>query len=121
MGDLGVSKYTALFSDKRYIEQIVFNLFSDSIKYSYLGTNICVDCSLSTRDKEYQILTVRDYGTSIPKGHQIYDLYFRDDNNEDLLALNAQGSGIGLYVVKKICELLDLSYDHTCKLITNIV
>jgi len=103
-----------VFSDERYIEQIVFNLISNAIKYSFWGSNIYLDCCRPTRDADYQLLTVRDYGTSIPEGKRPYDFSFRDKENKELLALNAQGSGIGLYVVKKICDLLDLSCTHTC-------
>lgn len=100
-----------VFSDKRLVEQIVYNIVSNAIKYCYWGTNIYLDCRKPDLDADHQFLTIRDFGHQITNDlNRPYELYFREPNPK----LNIEGSGIGLYVVKKICDLLGFTVGHTC-------
>ena len=104
-----------VIGDTRLTEQIIYNIVSNAIKYSYWGSNIYIDCKMPHKNSGYQVLTVRDYGASMPLGERPYELYFRDNDQK----LNIEGSGIGLYVVKKICEILGYKVKHDCKKISD--
>ncbi|HJV77083.1 MAG TPA: hybrid sensor histidine kinase/response regulator [Paludibacter sp.] len=89
-----------LNSDQMKIKQIIINLVSNAVKYTrsgevalqmaYTGTQLCVE--------------VRDTGAGIPedKLEDMYKPFLRVERNNAL----AHGSGLGMYVVKGLVELL---------------
>ena len=89
-------------SDKRLLEQIVYNIVHNAVKYSYWGTIIKIDCKRKNKSEIRQIFSVTDYGAEVIKSFEVYDLYFRGNDIKKTI----EGSGIGLYIVKKISELL---------------
>jgi hypothetical protein len=89
-------------SDERLLEQIIYNIVHNAVKYSHWGTIIKMDCKLLDNPGKRLILSVTDYGLSVDGGNKVYDLYYRGDN----VKKPTQGSGIGLYIVKKISEIL---------------
>lgn len=89
--------------DVEKIDRIMLNLISNSIKFSPKGGNIYINI----KDKEDIIeIIVYDYGMGISKKNldTIFDLYKKADNS---LSRNAEGSGIGLALVKTMVELMD--------------
>lgn len=87
--------------DPYKIERVILNLISNSIKFSNPGNeiNICV------KDKnDYVEISVKDNGIGIEKKH--LDIIFERFGQVDKsLVRNAEGSGIGLSLVKSIIEL----------------
>lgn len=84
------------------LERIMLNLISNAVKFSPKDANIYVDII----DKvDCVLIQVRDSGVGIKKEYlsTIFDKYKKVDNS---LARNAEGSGIGLYLVKTIVELM---------------
>ncbi|MGZ3847876.1 MAG: ATP-binding protein [Flavisolibacter sp.] len=87
-------------SDKKLIKNILINLVSNAIKFSEDGTTVKV-CS-QVRDHA-AIISVRDEGIGIsPEDqHHLFTSFFRGKN-----ALNIQGTGLGLHIVKRYLDLL---------------
>ncbi|PAB58653.1 ATP-binding protein [Anaeromicrobium sediminis] len=92
-------KIMAVDSDK--IERIILNLLSNAIKFTNEGDNIFVDI----KDEEDQVMiTVKDTGVGIEKSkkEKIFNRFTKADTS---LNRNAEGSGIGLSLVKSLVEL----------------
>ena len=87
--------------DPEKIERIVLNLISNAIKFSDEGDEIFVDI----KDKnEFVEISVRDNGIGIEEKNldMIFDRFKQVDKS---LSRNAEGTGIGLSLVKSIVEL----------------
>jgi signal transduction histidine kinase len=92
-------KITSYDSEK--IERIILNLLSNAIKFTEAGGNI----NVSIYDGEdYILISVKDNGIGIPKDmvEKIFDTYTQVDGS---LRRNAEGSGIGLSIVKSLVEM----------------
>jgi PAS domain S-box-containing protein len=87
-------------SDKKLIKNIMINLVSNAIKFSEEGKTIHVK---STVKEEEAVISVRDEGIGISKEDQahLFSSFFRGKN-----ALNIQGTGLGLHIVKRYMDLL---------------
>jgi len=87
--------------DSENIERILLNLISNAIKFSDEGDEIFVD----VKDKnEFVEISVKDSGIGIEKKYLdiIFDRFKQVDKS---LSRNAEGTGIGLSLVKSIVEL----------------
>lgn len=84
-----------LYQDEKVLENILSILIYNAIKYS--PENSEIDLRISKNAKNI-IFTIKDQGMGIPKNDQkfVYNRYFRGEN-----ALNIQGTGIGLNIVKE--------------------
>ncbi|WP_229236061.1 PAS domain-containing sensor histidine kinase [Dyadobacter tibetensis] len=91
--------------DKQLLRNILFNLLSNSIKYSepYRTINLMVQ---GTADQVR--ITIQDEGIGIPEGDKdhIFDRFYRAKN-----AGTAQGTGLGLNIVQHYVELMGGSID----------
>jgi signal transduction histidine kinase len=87
--------------DPDKIERVVLNLISNAIKFSESGDEIYVN--LADKDKTVEI-SVKDSGMGIDKNHlnAIFERFHQVDRS---FTRNAEGSGIGLCLVKSIVEL----------------
>jgi signal transduction histidine kinase len=89
-----------ILADKHTLKNILINLLSNAVKYSPEGKEIilkthCLPDALK--------LEVTDYGIGIPnedKAH-MFERFFRASN-----AINYQGTGLGLTIVKRYLDLL---------------
>jgi PAS domain S-box-containing protein len=90
----------SLYQDEKIIGLILTNLVNNAIKYSseYTMVSIAVD-----QNKDFTTIQVIDRGIGIPLEDQksIFERYFRAEN-----AINIQGTGIGLNIVKNHLENL---------------
>ncbi len=87
-------------SDQMKIKQIIINLVSNAIKYTQEG-----EVRLELKYTEEQlVISVSDTGAGIPENklNNIYEPFIRVENNSSM----AQGTGLGLYVVKGLVDLL---------------
>jgi PAS domain S-box-containing protein len=89
-----------LYTDPALLKHIIFNLLSNAIKFSAEGTPI--DIKTKIEDGCLQ-LSVKDRGIGIPEADQqhLFDLFYRASN-----AVNIQGTGLGLHIIKRYTELL---------------
>jgi len=87
-------------SDKKLIKNILINLISNAIKFSDEGKTIHVK---SVVKEKLAKISVRDEGIGISKEDQahLFSSFFRGKN-----ALNIQGTGLGLHIVKRYLDLL---------------
>lgn len=89
--------------DKEKIEKIVLNLLSNSIKFTDTGGSIKV--LLESKNDEISI-SVIDTGDGIPEDK--IDIIFESFEQVDrTLSRGAEGSGIGLSLVKKLIDIQD--------------
>lgn len=91
--------------DKTKIQKVVNNLLSNAIKYSNKNSKIEVVL-------QNNILSVKDFGIGIPLNEQkdIFKRYKRGNNN------NEGGFGIGLDIVKRVCDEYNLSLNLSSKI-----
>ncbi|GKU24491.1 PAS domain-containing sensor histidine kinase [Clostridium folliculivorans] len=97
------SKLIAM-DDEKY-ERIILNLLSNAIKFTPEGGNISVSIN-TDNDKERIFINVKDNGIGIPKTkrNMIFERFGQVDSN---LSRQAEGTGIGLSLVKLLVENLD--------------
>ena len=94
-------EHRGLRTDPRILRNILFNLISNASKYSDENRNIYLTCAF--RD-EHVRLSVKDEGIGIPEDDKkhMFDRFFRASN-----AINIQGTGLGLNIVKRYIDLLN--------------
>jgi PAS domain S-box-containing protein len=87
-------------SDKKLIKNILINLISNAIKFSDEGSTVHV---VSDVKEDTAVISVRDEGIGIAEEdqHHLFSSFFRGKN-----ALNIQGTGLGLHIVKRYLDLL---------------
>ncbi|HRO73979.1 MAG TPA: HAMP domain-containing sensor histidine kinase, partial [Saprospiraceae bacterium] len=90
-----------IISDKKILKNIIINLISNAIKYS--GEKGEIRCTLDYQDNIFTI-SIKDNGMGIPKEDQkhLFQRFFRASN-----AINIEGTGLGLNIVKKYVEMLN--------------
>jgi DNA-binding response OmpR family regulator len=101
----GIDRLVVLF-DHDKIERILFNLLSNSFKFTPVNGRISVELNLAEKDEENILLEikVRDSGIGIPpEMHQkIFETFFQHTVPERILN---QGSGIGLAITREFVEM----------------
>jgi len=91
-------------TDIRYVRQALVNIIDNAIKFSPEGGTIEIR-ALETSDKELQIL-VKDSGMGIPpESTQIIFERFKQLGNT--LTDKPDGTGLGLYIAKKLIEKIN--------------
>ncbi len=83
-------------ADRRLLKTALLNLLDNAIKYSPEGSAVEVNvCRLGTE----AVINVCDQGVGIPpeERERVFEKYYRIPGNDNIL-----GSGMGLYLVKKI-------------------
>jgi len=87
--------------DPEKIERIVLNLISNAIKFSNKGDEIFVAI---TENNEFVEISVKDKGIGIEEA-DLVKIFDRFKQVEKTLSRNAEGTGIGLSLVKSLVEL----------------
>ncbi len=85
--------------DAKYFNHALNNLLDNAIKYGYEGSHIRVKLDVDKKSNMMHIEII-SYGIKIEEGNRIYNLFER---SEDATIMSG-GTGIGLYIVKKICK-----------------
>ena len=98
-----------LYQDEMFLELALSNLINNAVKYSPQNTSIDIEVAAKNKNLEFKII---DQGIGIPEKDQkyIFNRYFRAEN-----ALNSQGTGIGLNIVKSHLENLGGSIQFSSK------
>lgn len=92
-----------VFADRSALSMIFQNLISNAIKYTPRGGMVTCELSVSGARNEAVFLSVADTGIGIPADEQdrVFEKLHRAKNAQ---ALVADGTGLGLYVVKTVIE-----------------
>jgi len=96
-----------VFLDKQMLKNICYNLLSNAIKYSEPHQDIEFRYVKNGKTIEINVI---DHGLGIPKSEQphLFQRFFRAKN-----VTGIQGTGLGLYIVKKYVEQLNGSVNFT--------
>ncbi|POP32667.1 sensor histidine kinase [Lactonifactor longoviformis] len=89
-----------IFQDPKWTQEALVNVLDNAVKYSPPGTEVelrvssMVSCCL---------IEIEDQGIGIPKEemHQVFQRFYRGDRTE---VQDTEGSGVGLYLTRKILE-----------------
>lgn len=97
------SKYYMVTADKGKIEQVVYNLIDNAIKFSHSSSTITVTVS-SKGEKIF--ISVKDTGIGIPKESlsKIWERFYKTDLSR---GKDKTGSGLGLSITKEIVQAHD--------------
>ena len=90
-----------VYGDPDRIQQILFNLIGNAIKYTNEGDQIEVE----TKGMMDQVeISVADHGPGIPESEipRLFELYHRTDNARES---RVKGLGLGLFIVKSMVDL----------------
>ncbi len=90
-------------TDKNLLRNIVSSLLSNASRYSPDGGKITLE--ITRQDKDFLLFKVSDNGIGIPKKEQskIFKKFSRATN---AIVYEANGSGLGLYIVKSILNMM---------------
>ena len=96
-----------VYLDPKLLRNIMANLISNALKYSPENSEVVV--RVFTSDENHLYISIYDKGIGISDEDQkhLADRFFRGTN-----AINIQGTGLGLHIVKKYLELMngDISF-----------
>lgn len=93
-------KSAMIEADKKRMQQVIYNLINNAVQYTGDDKKIFIDVSES---KKWIIFSVLDTGKGMKKEEirHIWDKYYKIDKK---YKRSTVGSGIGLSIVKTICE-----------------
>lgn len=96
-------KRTVIEGSRRMIEDLLYNLVDNAIKYNKLGGRVSVN--IYSKDS-WAIIKVSDTGIGIPSEDQtrIFERFYRVDKSR---SKKVGGTGLGLSIVKHIVEFHD--------------
>lgn len=96
--DLEFPEYT-ICANEELLKQVWINLLDNAIKFSDPNGTVSVDISDGS---ECLSISVSNHGKDIPKDRiaHIFNKFYQADESH-----SSEGNGIGLAVVKKVCEL----------------
>ena len=92
------AEQSMVHADKARIQQVLYNLIDNAIKFSGNGTTITIDVS-SRADRIF--ISVRDQGIGISRDEigRIWDRFYKTDASR---GKDKKGTGLGLSIVKEI-------------------
>lgn len=90
-------------ADRTMMEELIFNLCDNAIRYNNEGGQVFVNVSTN---RGVVLLSVKDTGIGIPKEHQdrIFERFYRVDKSR---SKRSGGTGLGLAIVKHVAALHD--------------
>lgn len=94
------SKYLEVTADKRKIQQVLYNLLDNAIKFSETDSTITIETT-ERGDKVYT--SVKDYGIGIPRSalNKIWERFYKTDISR---GKDKKGTGLGLAIVKEAIQ-----------------
>lgn len=97
---LFASKHLFVYADRRKIQQVLYNLIDNAIKFSEPDSTITVETS-ERGEKAY--ISVKDYGVGIPREslNKIWERFYKLDNSR---GKDKKGTGLGLAIVKEAIQ-----------------
>lgn len=98
----GAEAVPPVLADPQLLRQVILNLVSNAIKYTPDGGDIAIQMS---REGAVARWAIRDSGIGIPEEAQrrLFEKFYRAEN---VLTIETEGTGLGLYLVRLIMEQL---------------
>ncbi|MDD2957214.1 MAG: HAMP domain-containing sensor histidine kinase [Lachnospiraceae bacterium] len=86
--------------DKEKIQQVLYNLLDNAIKFSYNHSSIRITTSTK---RKYAFISIKDSGEGISKENlpKIWDRFYKSDSSR---GRDKRGTGLGLAIVKEIIQ-----------------
>ncbi len=96
----GDQEVPPVMADPQLLRQVILNLMSNAIKYTPAGGEIAIHMEREGASVRWSI---RDNGVGVPKQSQarLFEKFHRAEN---VLAIETEGTGLGLYLVRLILE-----------------
>lgn len=100
---LFASKILNVYADKRKIQQVIYNLLDNAIKFSSNDSEIIIE---TTERNEKVFISIKDHGIGIPKKslNKIWERFYKTDLSR---GKDKKGTGLGLAIVKEIIQAHD--------------
>ena len=98
-----------LMFDEDVMRKIMTNLISNALKFTPKGGNIGIYVGVVGSDHERKLfISVRDTGKGIPEAdmERIFMQFYQSDNHSLESVSGQSGTGIGLYLCRKLIDLL---------------
>lgn len=98
--DINISEHITVNADEKMMKKVLSNLFSNAIRHSPRGEQIVVTSFLKNGCVYFSILNT---GVQIKEEaiSHLYEVFYRADDSR---SRRTGGSGLGLYIVKRILE-----------------
>ena len=93
-------KHLNVYADQRKIQQVLYNLLDNAIKFSDYDSIITIE----TTDRAGKVFTsVKDYGIGIPRSslNKIWERFYKTDISR---GKDKKGTGLGLAIVKEAIQ-----------------
>lgn len=92
-----LSEPVTVFADQRKIQQVLYNLLDNAVKFSESDSSITVEV---TRRNDKIFVSVKDSGIGIPKKelNKIWERFYKSDLSR---GKDKKGTGLGLSIVKE--------------------
>lgn len=94
------TKHLETYADKRKIQQVLYNLLDNAIKFSDPESSVTIETT-ERGDKIYT--SVKDYGIGIPRSslNKIWERFYKTDLSR---GKDKKGTGLGLAIVKEAIQ-----------------
>ena len=91
-------KETFVNADQGKIQQVLYNLLDNAIKFSHKNSEIHI---ISNEKKEKVLISVKDFGIGIPKENlkKVWERFYKTDLSR---GKDKKGTGLGLSITKEI-------------------
>jgi signal transduction histidine kinase len=102
---LNIHEDLAVLTDAFMTEQILENIFSNALKYSYANSTIGI---FSNNTDHQTSLTIKDEGIGMNKEElsQIFERFYRADESRNF---QVKGYGLGLAIARRFADLLQIT------------
>lgn len=92
-----LSEPAYVYADKRKIQQVIYNLMDNAIKFS--PPDLAVTVEVSDKNEKYSV-SIKDLGEGIPKKdlNKIWERFYKSDASR---GKDKKGTGLGLAIVKE--------------------
>ena len=97
------SRLMNVYADERKIQQVLYNLLDNAIKFSDSDSTITIE---TTERGEKVLVSVKDNGIGIPRKslNKIWERFYKTDLSR---GKDKKGTGLGLSIVKEIIQTHD--------------
>ncbi len=95
------TKSMEVYADRGKLQQVLYNLIDNAIKFSEIDSTIIIETIEQTADKVQ--ISIKDHGEGISKEHltKIWERFYKTDESR---GKDKRGTGLGLAIVKEIMQ-----------------